>query len=636
MLCGLASAVSAAQPCTNTWANAQGHDVTNLFGVADNWQVKYAPGATPPPSAVPTRDSWTSMLKDATIALEQGEERHLGETFFLGEGTYFKTLDFVIPSGASLSLDGTGLSSHMGTSSWCELGTRNYATIDVNGGSLTLGQSVFSMRGNTKKAYDRVPVNRLVVRNGGTLSVTNGYVRLWGGSASDSAGLGCYTNIIDVTDGSTLKLSNNGRIAFGSSHHSSQGDYNTPWTENYYGSGWVNVKGGRLVVENGSTWWPIVIHGANMADMPACLNVTDGGVADLGGKAIYFGSASTGIVNVARGGVLTNCTLSVQDGKASSARNNMMIDVNGGTVYADDFSFGTSSGKNTGRITVRSHGSDSTFDVGRFLIHSGYGPSSLPVYFDMRLAPHTDRTADFAIKPIRTRTYVYNGAGENAYVQGYWRLSPDGGFQIVHKGTFELLCRSHDSQGDYKFSNDRYGGLVGSEMWQTNVGYRMEQRWEKYTGYKYAYLFSVSLKDDAKLTDGVPLSVPKPRAWLQLPQCAKREVDPKRMVRVSVRLGLVAPEGGSLDIAEVVRKMREEGEQDAYADDGVEGYNVRVDLPLNELKADTADDRVVMDFVTCDSYAHVSGVAPMVTNALIRVAACEKVKKEIGMRLILK
>jgi hypothetical protein len=194
-----------------------------------------------------------------------------------------------------------------------------------------------------------------------------------------------------------------------------------------------------------------------------------------------------------------------------------------------------------------------------------------------------------------------------------------------------LLCRKHDNQGDYTFTST-YGGLIGDEMWATNCAWREEARWERYTGYKYAYFFRVSLKDDAKLTDGVALAQPKPRAWLQLPSFTARQIDNNHAERVSVRLDLAAPEGGSLDLDGVVAKMRSEGGQDAYADDSVAGYNVRVDLPMDELAAGVANDKIVMDFVSCELYPQAAGITPMTTNALIRAATCETLMK--GMVLI--
>ena len=204
--------------------------------------------------------------------------------------------------------------------------------------------------------------------------------------------------------------------------------------------------------------------------------------------------------------------------------------------------------------------------------------------------------------------------------------------QLVHKNSFELLCRKHDSQGDYSFGTS-HGGLIGEEMWMTNCTDLCEDRWERYTTYKYAYVYRVSLKDEAKLEDGVALAQPKPRAWLQLPKFTAREVSPSKMKRVSLRLDLVAPEGGELDLDNVVEKMRTEGGQEAYKDSKVAGYNVRVDLPIDELMANTTDDKIVMDFVSCDRFPQAAGLQPMVTNALIRAVTCEKEPRVRGMRL---
>ena len=616
-------ALPAATLYTNTWSNTEGVSVVKNFGDAANWSVAYEPGVVPPASAVPTADSKTLMKRSASVTLRAGDDIHLGNTYFLADGTRNLTLNLTIPTGSSLALDGTDTSSHMNTSSWVDGGTKNKVTIDVDGGSFVLGQKVFNMRGNTDEAWNNVPVNHITVHNGGTMYVTNGYVRLWGGSSALSDGKGLYTNIVDVLEGSTLYLTGSGRIAFGSNHNHKNGEhYDDPWIENYHGGGWVNVKGGKIVVKDSTIKHPIVINGHASADMGACLNVTDGGMVDLGGKCIYIGAKikkAPVMIGVSGGGVITNGHFSVQDG-ADDFDTSLCIDVNNGKIFFDQFLFGTTSGIIKGRPTIRIHGGDSIFTFNGWAIHG----SQQPIFADMRLKAHTDRTADFPIRPIQTRKPKYETGGSGTTsVPGYWRLSPDGGLQLVHKNSFELLCRKHDSQGDYSFDTS-YGGLIGEEMWMTNCTYLYEDRWTRYTTYRYAYVYRVSLKDESKLEDGVALAQPKPRGWLQLPSFTAREVDPGKMKRISVRLDLVAPEGGELDLDGVVEKMRTEGGQDAYKDSNVAGYNVRVDLPINELMANTTDDKIVMDFVVCDLYSQAAGVQPMMTNALIRAATCEK------------
>lgn len=623
-------------PYTNTWVNTEGVSVLKNFADAANWSVEYDPALAPPASAVPTADSRTLMKRSASVTLQSGDDIHLGNTFFLADGTENLTLNLTIPTGSSLSLDGTGASSYMNTSSWVDGGTKNKVTIDVDGGSLTLGQKVFNMRGNTMEAWNNAPVNHVIVHNGGTMYVTNGYIRLYGGSSAESDGKGLYTNVIDVLEGSTLYLTGPGRIAFGSSHDT-DANYDYPWTQNYFGGGWVNVTGGKIVVKDSTINHPIVINGHADADMGACLNVTDGGMVDLGGKCIYIGTKTKKVpvtIGVSNGGVITNGHFSVQDG-ADDFDTSLCIDVNNGKIFLDQFYFGTSSGRTKGRPTIRIHGSDSIFTFNGWSIWSILG-SQQPIFADMRLKAHTDRNADFPVRPIRTRKPEYEpGGSRTTAVPGYWRLSPDGGLQLVHKNSFELLCRKHDKQGDYSFDTF-HGGLIGEEMWMTNCTTLCEDRWKRYTTYEYAYVYRVSLKDEAKLEDGVALAQPKPRAWLQLPKFTAHEVDPSKMKRVSLRLDLVAPEGGELDLDNVVEKMRTEGGQEAYKDSKVAGYNVRVDLPIDELMANTTDDKIVMDFVSCDRFPQAAGLQPMVTNALIRAVTCEKEPRVCGMMLFIR
>ena len=375
--------------------------------------------------------------------------------------------------------------------------------------------------------------------------------------------------------------------------------------------------------------------------MGAFLNVTDGGKVNLGGKRLYVMSKNTNIVYVASGGVISNFTYYVQQGGGTGAQYHNMIDIDGGKVFMTDCSFmrADATPGTVARATFRIHGGDSILDVDNWKWGMGTASysSTPPIFADFRLKAHTIRDADFAVRPIRTRTAVWDGAhggAANKNVHGIYRLSPDGGLQLIHKDSFELLCRANDGQGYYEFTGT-YGGVIGNEMWATNcTRLTQDSALNAYVDAGSAYVFQVLLKDEAKLTDGVELAQPKPRAWLQLPSFTAKQIDIRKTERVSVRLDLIAPEGGSLDLDGVVAKMREEGGQNAYADDSVAGYNVRVDLPMNELAAGTGDDKIIMDFVSCETYGQAFGAQPMTTNALIRAATCETVSKQHGFILI--
>lgn len=101
-------------------------------------------------------------------------------------------------------------------------------------------------------------------------------------------------------------------------------------------------------------------------------------------------------------------------------------------------------------------------------------------------------------------------------------------------------------------------------------------------------------------------------------------------------MGLEAPVGGALDLEGVVARLKAAGHEGACADASVAGYNVRVDLPVGELKAGVATDKALFDFVSCETFGQAAGAQPLTTNALIRVATVEYVKDERSLCIILR
>ena len=140
----LASAASAA-PYTNTWDAAEGLFSTWNWGDSANWSVAYGGDTPAPASNVPTEDSVTYLNKTANITLQSGDDWHLGETYFLGT-VWDRTLNVSISAGAKLSLDGTDVTSHIGSFEYRDASENNKTTIDVNGGELVLGQKEVRMR----------------------------------------------------------------------------------------------------------------------------------------------------------------------------------------------------------------------------------------------------------------------------------------------------------------------------------------------------------------------------------------------------------------------------------------------------------------------------------------------------------
>lgn len=624
--------LSAAPLYTNQWVG--GTSGVASWGDAANWTVSYADGTPAPASAVPTAANLTMIRKTADIILPSGSFAS-GSTYFLAKDAD-KTLNLEIPSGARLALEGADEASYLGTAAWQDGPVNNKITLDINGGELAVSQKLLALHPNTQPFAECTAYNHIRVRNGGLLSLSgDARLRLWGGESVYSTGAGVYTNIVDILSGGTLELRNSAALVMGGDIDRMPLHVNQP----YMGAGWVNVRGGTMRVHASTFTAPLYMATHPAAGVGAYLTVSEGGTVDLGGKELYVQAQNTNVIRVASGGVVSNFNLAVEQGGGTDVRYHNLVDVDDGTVWMEDcklISDDASRGTNA-RLTFRVRGGGGLVSVDRWCFAPDYENGGVPPLFnDFRLTAPTDRDADFAVRPIRTRLPVWKGekgGGVNKTIPGIWRLSPDGGFQLVRRDTFELLCRNHDAQGVHVASKT-YGGFIGEEMWQTNTATLNEPRWKRYVGYEYAYVFRVSLKDEARLEDGVPLAAARPRAWLPLPSFTARQLDTNRTERISVRLMLEPPANGTLDLDAVVRGMRAAGHVGTYADDTVAGYNVRVDLPFDELETDATDTRAILDFVSCETYGQACGAQPMTTNALIRAATCEYVKRVNGTVVI--
>ena len=630
---------------TNTWTGASDEN-PSWWGEASNWQVSHGAETAAPASAVPTAESLVKLQKTATVTVSPAGTYAAGPTLFAG-GARDKTLAVEIPEGSTLSLEGADNESWLGTYSWQDGNPGNKVTLDINGGTLNVSQKMLALR-PTMTPVTGTGWNWIRVRNGGQMALSGqATLRMWGGSADDSQGRGTYTNVIDVLAGSTLELRGGACLDMGGAVDRRAGYLHTGGM--YCGAGWVNVTGGTIRSVDPTFDAPIYMASHYNAGIGAYLSITDGGLVDLGGKSLYQRVCNTNVVTVASGGVLTNLSLSVQGGGGTDPRYHNLLDVDGGVAWLDDVNFGTADPgavKTDARMTFRIRGEDSVVSVkGWSGFNSWYASEAAPpVFFDFRLKAHASRTADFAVKPVRTRKPHYHD-GSVRTIPGVWRLSPEGGMQIVHRDSFELLCRAHDgwaTEGTntsvpiFPVAGATYGGVIGEEMWATNAVVSTGDRWERHVGYRYAYTFGVKLRDEAKLEDGVALAAPRPRGWLALPKFKARQLDPERVRRISLRLGLEAPEGGALDLDGIVSRLKAAGHDGACKDDSVECYNVRVDLPVDELAANVETDKALFDFVSCETFGQAVGAQSMTTNALIRAATVEYVKVERGLSLIVK
>ena len=635
---GLASAASAAL-YTNTWSTAEGLSTTWNWGDAANWSVAYGADTPAPASNVPTSDSVTYLNKTANITLQSGDDWHLGETYFLGT-VWDRTLNVTIPAGAKLSLDGTGMTSRFGYSRWRDASENNKMTIDVNGGGLVLGQKELRISPNEKGAMNNPSLNHIVIRNGGTVSLTNGCLHVYGGRTAASGtgiGSGNFTNVIDVLADSTLKIAQSGRLQFGDSTVRTEHGL----TQNYSG-GYLYVRGGKVDCTECENEVAIGVAGGTTASCGTYVTVSDGGEMDFGGKQMSINTANTNILRVTSGGSVKQLgDFHVRNGGYDKVSYHNMIDVDGGSVELDHYQPGKATGNSGGRTTFRIHGwtgrsSLAIGGLGAYLSWYYEGSGTAPYFLDCRLAPHTPCDVRFPIAPLafthgKDAIIAGSNNGDVTSIHGINRISPDGGFQLVHKKKFEMVVRPWDGSASFTYANSYR--FIGDDMWTNTVGSITGSDVSVLVGAQTGYAYFAELKDDAKLVDGQPLVTPRPRAWLPLPEFSARQLTPVKTKRISVRLDIVAPESGTLDLDRVLKNMRENGWPEASTDESVAGYNVRVDLPLDELQANTQTDSVVMDFVEVNDYQQANGLVPFTTNALIRAATCETIPIIRGMEI---
>lgn len=631
-LCALGSAL--AEPaCTNVWTGASSENPT-WWGVSANWTA--TAGDVTPDSAVPTAASFVKLQQSAAVTLSPAGTYAAGPTWF-GGGERNRTLSVEVPECSTLSLEGADYESYLGTAGWQDGNPANKVTLDVNGGTLNVSQKRLALLPTMVKTVG-TGQNRIQVRNGGTMSLSGeATLHMWGGSAADSQGQGTYTNVIDVLAGSTLELRDGACLDMGGEVSRTSGRLHTGGFS--FGAGWVNVKGGQLLSVDPTFAAPIYMASHYNAGVGAFLSVSDGGRIDLGGKCLYVRACNTNVVTVASGGVLTNVTLSVQGGGGTDPRHHNLLDLDDGVAWLDKVEFGTAdpSGMQTGaRMTFRIRGEDALLAVNGWAFNAYYANTATPpVFFDFRLKAHANRDADFAVKPVKTLNPGWSD-GSVRTIPGVWRLSPEGGLQVVHRDSFPLLARQWDAQ-EPPVAGATYGGFIGEEMWATNTAtLKQGTLWTDYVGTEHAYVFGVTLRDEAELKDGVALAEARPRGWLALPAFTARQLRPDRVRRVSVRLGLEAPADGALDLDGVVARLKAAGHDTARADSEVAGYNVRIDLPTDELAAGVTTDKVLLDFVSCETLGQAVGAQAMTTNALVRVATVEYVKIDRGACLIVK
>lgn len=613
----VSSSVSAAMSYTSTWSNAEGAGVIKQWNDAANWTVTHAESVPAPASSVPTKDSRAVVSRSCAIAFQNGDDLQVGELRFISD-VGSKTGKLTIPQGARLSLDGTGLASYFGTDvAMGYPGGHNHITVDVDGGNLVFGQKEVWLKSAWNKDESLVYFK---IHNGGALSITNGTMFVTGGSQeSGGGGMGPSTNLIEVVDGGSLVIKK-GSVSF------SRND--APFTGGNVGGGCniVNVRdGGKWLMSKDADYF---FSRQQAGAAGTFINIGPGGLVDFSGKHLMFVNKGTNVVTMT-GGVMTNVVFSQQEDEGTGK---LQLDLRGGDCVLDALAFGTSSGRKNGSIQVSIHGTRPNVRPLRWVVHANYTKCSM--FMDFKLAANTPRDA-LGIAPFITRGHYYDsGCGQNRYLYGYYRLAPEGGIQIVHTNAFDLVMRPYDGNVNFLTENSNYstyGGVVGGDLWKTNS---ICEDKTNILGLTNPHRFRFLLNDDAKFElddDGAcTVAGTKARGYIELPQISARKLE--RMKRASVYLKL-EPQG-SKTVQNLVDGIVAGGLTNAMAV-AEDGYNVRVDLPVDQLAAQCTTDCVVFDFTDVPGFVEASQNR-VTTNAVIKAVRWAPDIASVGMMLLVR
>jgi len=285
------------------------------------------------------------------------------------------------------------------------------------------------------------------------MSVTNGALYVYGGNVAGGTtpmGAGPSTNIIEISGGGTLRIGGSVPFCLGNSMKTDFNDGNGAGGYNE-----LNVRdGGKLIFDAGSA---VAMRLRHVGTAPGSrFNVFSGGFVNFNERA-YFNLTPGTNIYTQTGGWVTNVIWSVQDGSDTVPS---LLDISGGTMHIKNMPFGTASGRLTGRQHVRIHGAKPEIISEVLNIYSKFSATSIPFFFDWKLGADTPRGGR-GIAPFM----MHNGNGSQ-YVQGYNRLSPEGGLQLVHTNRFDLIVKTEHPYGlSY---GTWYAGVIGEEMWMTN------------------------------------------------------------------------------------------------------------------------------------------------------------------------
>ncbi len=263
------------------------------------------------------------------------------------------TVSAAITGTAGLVKAGSGTLTLSGTSPYAGTTTVNAGTLNISGSlpstNITsvggaAGKAVLTVSGTLKQQNlfvgNSLGATGAVYQTGGTIVVTNG-----GGDCLNVGNVSGALGYFNISGGTTLA---NG-LAIGGENNSGTGFSGTG------GTGLMDVTGGTVT----NLGWVVMSRGASAET--GVLNVSGGLFAYAGGGLVNcWGTNQAAIVNVL-GGVVSNSTaVGINLNQSGATNNNGILNLNGGTVQANNI-VGPSSRINFNGGTLKASAANAAF-----------------------------------------------------------------------------------------------------------------------------------------------------------------------------------------------------------------------------------------------------------------------------------
>ena len=570
------------------------------------WNIKTLGSLVEPsnydPARIPTAED--RLYVDTSHAgyspkldLPSNETVHLYGPIF-AFNSYMRT-KVTLNTGSELALDGVDKTAYAGlTGSY----NTNHDAVEfvLDRATLTVGTKEFALGSANSVGY----TNSIAVLSGSTLILTNGTFKMHGG-AYDAPYANGSENIVDLRAGSTFCMTNATQLLFGRTTNKGIGQ-----------GGTLKVSGG-LVKCDSTLAQPIDF--SNGGATTARIDLVSGEIKFARGddSQVRFSNQGTSLALFRQtGGVFTNGVFSFEK-LSTGAMPRREIDIAGESVfYQGGMRFNVSSGDASNpRAILRIRGSKARVSTDFYYPHANIQDKPF-IFQDYRLTGDAAAGA-FPVARHYIRHVQWDGF-KGAYAQKVWgvyRVSPEGGAQLLHTDSVDLLCRDHQGEESFITDHQAYGGLLFPDLWTAYV--ETKNNYQRPNGtVGWTHVFGARLNPSAKMPNGTPLTTPVVRGYVELPTFRHLE----NISNVVVRLEVVPQ--GSETLASVVARMKSVGGVDAVVDQSVSPYNVGIKINHADLVENVATDKLLFDFSEVDTFDQALNTEPVKINALVRTATC--------------